>query len=137
MNQFREDSEKDSLGHGVAEYFRARLQLLAIECEEAGSLLKGKLIPLLVILLSALTAYALITCAIVAFLGKLLRHLSGNPWLDWELVALLMGGLHLIILCQMKKKVTSAPSRPLFEYSRAELQRDRQWIQENNPTKKS
>lgn len=137
MNQLREDDQKVSLGHGIADYFRTRLELFTIECEEAGSQLKGRLVPLVIIVLSAISAYGLFTFAIVALLGRALQNLTGNSWLGWEVAALMVGTLHLIILFRMKKKATSPLERPLFEYSRAELKRDRTWIQENNPTKKS
>lgn len=137
MNQFSEDEEKGSLGEGIAEYFRTRLQLLAIECQEAGGLLRERMVPLAVILLSGLTAYLLFTCALIGLLGRLLQKATGVSWIGWEAAALLVAGPHLIALFRMKKKLASPLRQPLFEYSRAELERDRTWIQENNPTKKN
>jgi uncharacterized membrane protein YqjE len=126
-----------SLAQGVAEYLRSRLQLLAIESQEAKDHLQGKLVPLLVILVSGVSAYTLIMVALVGLLARALRAIPGFPWLDWEVAALLIALLHVTLLLGMKKALTRPLNRPLFEYSRAELERDRTWLHDNNPAKKS
>lgn len=124
----------------MAAYLRTRLQLVSIETQEALSHLKGKLGPLVLILVSLVSCYLLVLAALVSFLGKLLSLLGEHPLLGWEVAALLLAALHLALIFAMKKKLLDQPSPPLFEYSRAELERDREWIQEHNqnsPTKRS
>lgn len=126
-----------SFPKGMSAYFRTRLQLVSIETQEALAHLKGFLGPIIVILICAIGSYFLLLTALVSFLGKLLGLLGKHPLLGWEIAALLVAGLHIVIIFAMKKKITNGPSTPLFEYSRAELERDREWIQEHNPTSKN
>ncbi|MGJ8723082.1 MAG: phage holin family protein [Roseibacillus sp.] len=116
---------------------RTRLQLVSIETQEALAHLKGKLAPLLVILVCAVGSYFLLLTALVSFIGKLLGLIGKHPLLGWEVAALIVAGIHIVIIFAMKKKVTGKLPAPLFEYSRAELERDREWIQEHNPTSKN
>ena len=133
------DEEGDlSLGKGLSSYFRTRLQLVSIESQEALQHLKAKVAPLLIALACALVGYLLVIAAVVSFFGKMLSKLSpNNSLLGWELPALIIAGIHLIILLKMKNLLVQIPKAPLFEYSRAELERDREWIQENNPKKRN
>jgi uncharacterized membrane protein YqjE len=125
------------LAQGVTEYLRSRLQLLAIESQEATGYLQGKLLPLVLFAISALSAYTLVMAALVGLLARALRAIPGSPLLDWEVAALLIAGLHLVVALRMKKALARPLDRPLFEYSRAELERDRTWLHDNNPAKKN
>jgi uncharacterized membrane protein YqjE len=127
------DEDDLSFPKGMAAYIRTRLQLVSIETQEALAHLKGKLAPLFVIMVCAVGSYFLLLTALVSLLGKILGMLGNHPLLDWELAALLVAGLHIVIIFAMKRKITNEPSAPLFEYSRAELERDREWIQEHSP----
>lgn len=133
MNEPGDESDL-SFPQGMAAYFRTRLQLVSIETQEALAHLKGKLAPLLLILGCAIVSYLLLLTAIVSLLGKALNLLGKHPLLGWEMAAFLVAGLHIVIIFAMRKKIQSQASAPLFEYSRAELERDREWIQENHPT---
>ena len=136
MNEPNEEFDS-SLPKGFSSYLRTRLQLVSIETQEALVFLKGKLGPVLMVLIAALTAYALTLTALVSFLGKLLGLVSEHPLIGWELIAFLIAGVHLVLIFAMKKKISKKPSTPLYEYSRAEIERDREWIQEHNPKSKN
>ena len=133
------DGEVDlSLSKGLSSYLRTRLQLVSIESQEAFEHLKGKIAPLIIALICALVVYLLLVAAVVSLLGKMLSAISpDSTLLGWELAALLVAAGHVFILLKMKTLLTRIPKTPLFEYSRAELERDREWIQDNTPKKKS
>ena len=137
MNDIGDDEADLSLPKGMAAYLRTRLQLASIETQEALAHLKGKLGPLIAILIGAVGTYLLILTAIVSWLGRLLGLIADHPFFGWELAALLVAGLHIVLIFAMKQKITGKTSAPLFEYSRAELERDREWLQENKPTNKN
>lgn len=122
---------------GFGSYFRTRLQLVSIETQEALLHLREKLVPLVVALVCAIVAYLLLIAALVSFLGKLLTHWTGNPLVGWEIPGVLVLLLHTFILLKMKRSLARPSEMPLFEYSRAELERDREWIQDHTPKKKS
>ena len=135
-NDTDEDSELSFL-QGMTAYLRTRLQLVSIETQEALAHLKEKIGPLLLALGCAVVGYFLILAALVSLLGKLLGLLGKSPLLGWELAALLVAGLHIYVIFAVRKKISIKPPTPLFEYSRAELERDREWIKENNLKSKS
>lgn len=136
MNDSGDESEL-SFPKGLAAYFRTRLQLVSLETQEALAHFQGKLVPIIVAAICAIGTYFLILTALVSLLGKLLGLLGKHPLLDWEVAALLVAGLHIVIIFAMKKALTRKSGAPLFEYTRAELERDREWIQEHNPTSKN
>ncbi|GHC62460.1 phage holin family protein [Roseibacillus persicicus] len=136
MNESGDETDL-SFPKGLAAYLRTRLQLVSLETQEALAHLQGKLGPVLVAGISAISIYFLVLAALVSLLGKLLGLLGDHPLLGWEVAALLLAGLHIVIIFAMKKALTRKPPAPLFEYTRAELERDREWIQEHNPTSKN
>ena len=136
MNETGDESEQ-SLPKGISAYLRTRLQLVSIETQEAYAYAKGKIGPAFIALVCIVSSYFLILTAVVSLLGKLLEKLGNHLFLGWEVAALLVAGLHIAIILMMKKPICSKPAAPLYEYSRAELERDREWIQENNPTSKN
>ncbi len=122
---------------GLSNFLRLRVQLAAVELNEAREYIGHKIVPLLLILIAAITIYLLVVAAIVSFLGKLLTLLVKNPLFGWEFVALLLAGLHLFLIFKLRKALLNPPKTPLFEYTRAELDSDRQWIQQQSPTRKN
>ena len=132
-----EDEFDFSLGHGLAGYLRTRLQLLSIESQEAARHFGQKLIPVVVAITCAMVAYFLLVAMIVSLLGKALGAVTGSIYWGWEVIALIMALTHIFVLWRMKETLLKPPARPLFEFSRAEIERDRTWIKDNNPVKKS
>ncbi len=132
MNEPGDDSDL-SFSAGITAYLRTRLQLVSIETVEALNHLKEKLLPIVIVLICAVGSYLLILAALVSFFGKVLGLIGKHPLLGWEFAALIVAGLHIGIIFWMKQKLTIKASGPLFEYSRAELERDREWIQEHKP----
>ncbi|MBK1835129.1 phage holin family protein [Roseibacillus ishigakijimensis] len=126
-----------SFPKGLSAYVRTRLQLISLETQEALVHLQGKMGPLVAVVICGLSAYVLVLAAVISLLGKALFLLTKNEFLGWEVIALGTAGLHIVIIKAMKAKITRKPKSPLFEYSRAELERDREWIHEHNPTSKS
>ncbi len=132
MNESNDESDL-AFPKGMAAYLRTRLQLASIETQEALTHFKGKVGPLFLVLVCATGSYFLILAVLVSLLGKLLSLLGKHPILGWELAALLLAGLHIALIFAMKKRIIQKPTIPLYEYSRAELEHDREWIKENNP----
>ena len=132
-----EPEPSPSLPQGLVGYLRTRIQLVSIETREAGEHLQRKLLPIILVAVCALGTYLLLLAALVSLLGKVLKMMGEHLLLGWETAAFLVAGLHIVIIFAMKKKLTSKPNAPLFEYSRAELERDREWLQENKTTSKN
>ena len=48
--------------------------------------------------------------------------------IGWQLVALSVGVPHLLVALTLFKKLKRKPDQPLFEYTRTEFQKDREWL---------
>lgn len=123
------DEPTPSITEGFLSYLKARLQLLNIESLEAYEHLRQKLIPALLVAACGFLAYALILAAVVSLLGRL--------FLTWEVYALIFAAIHLIVLNKMRHRLLSKSQAPLFEYTRAEIEQDRQWLQNQNRSNKT
>jgi uncharacterized membrane protein YqjE len=133
----RESAER--FRHEFEEHLKARAELLGIELREAGGFAARK--SALGLLLAALlvSAYGLLLTAAVSLLGQWLA----SAWPDtfgavgWQLVAVLFGVLHLLLARLIFMNLKRIPARPLFEYTRAELRKDRAWLKQKQSRKES
>lgn len=108
---------------GSLDYLHARLALLRYEAKEAGTDLVLRLAGFLVAALFACLAY------IVALGGTIGWIAAAGDW-AWYKVALIAALLHLLAAAGLvlfaKRKFGKAPFRDTL----AEMQRDRQWLEE-------
>lgn len=114
-----------STAGSMLSYLQARLLLLRIETKEAGRALTRKYVFLTSATSLFFLAYALLIAAAVS-LG------SDRFELRWEYVALILGGLHVLIGLLLIAVARLRPAKPLFQASLNELEKDRQWLQKKS-----
>ncbi len=117
-----------SRGH-ASDYFRARIELLTLEAEEAAAAVKGLATSGGLGGVLLIPGYTL--CMIAA-----LQALAGK----WEssrfgLLALVAGIVHLVLgVAILLRTRSKARATRFFEESREQLKRDQEWLNQLNPT---
>ncbi len=121
-----------SMGQGLQQYLEARGELFAIESREAGRHATRKGILGVALVVAAFFAYGLILCAAVSLAGGWLeaRFPKQFSTIGWECAALLAGLLHIALAFGLLFLLRRKPAAPLFDVTRQEFQKDRQWIQD-------
>ena len=117
-------------------YLKGRTELLTLEGKEAGRIL-GRRLAVLVIGIGALfISYLAFLITVIYLLGQWFDRLGDGLLTNWAGAALLITIAHLMIafIC-FKTQRKMGKTEQLFEYTRAEWQKDQQWIQ--NDEKKS
>lgn len=108
---------------GSLDYLHARLALLRFEAKEAGTDLLLRLVAFIIAGIFCSLAY------IVALAGTIGWIADAGDW-HWYKVSLIVAGVHLLgavgLVFFAKRKFGRTP----FRDSYAELQRDRQWLDE-------
>ena len=84
------------------------------------------------LVVAAFFAYGLILCAAVSLAGGWLeaRFPKQFSTIGWECAALLAGLLHIALAFGLLFLLRRKPAAPLFDVTRQEFQKDRQWIQD-------
>src|SRR5438067_10535691 len=110
-----------ALASALAEFFESRAALFATESKAALVQLVLVAVCLVVALLFFAFGYVfLLATAVVA-----VAHLANVSWL-WT--ALAAAGLHFVIALVFMLAAGTGIKRPLFRSTRAELQKDREWL---------
>ncbi|NNC89659.1 MAG: phage holin family protein [Akkermansiaceae bacterium] len=128
-----------SIGARLHTYLQARLDLFALESKEAAGVVARQGVLGVLLALAAFFAYVLILAAAVSLLGQWLA----SAWPDafatvgWEVAALGFGLLHVLAAAAFFLLLRRKPDPPLFEYTRSEFQKDREWLHERQSSKKS
>lgn len=119
-----------SFADGLRQYVAARSELLSIESREAARVAGRKGALAAIIAASTFTAYALLLVAAVSVTGHWLRNVLPGNWsqFGWQTAALLAGLLHLAVAAGCFRALRRSPRQPLFEVTRSEIQKDRQWL---------
>jgi len=111
-------------------YLKGRTELLALEGEEAGRILGRRLAVLIIGIGALIVSYLAFLITVIYLLGQWFEHLGAGLLANWAGAALLMTIAHLIIaLICFKTQRKMGKTDQLFEYTRAEWQKDQQWIQ--------
>ena len=111
-------------------YLKGRTELLALEGEEAGRILGRRLAVLIIGIGALIVSYLAFLITVIYLLGQWFEHLGAGLLASWAGAALLMTIAHLIIaLICFKTQRKMGKTDQLFEYTRAEWQKDQQWIQ--------
>ena len=129
-----DEGEESSFREGLEEHLKARVELLAIEAREASTFAARKGVLGFVIGAFAFFSYALLLTSAVSLLGSWLERSWPDTFdgIGWQMVALFAGVLHFLLAFILFKILKRKPDQALFEYTRAEFQKDRQWL---NPPK--
>ena len=111
-------------------YLKGRTELLALEGKEAGRILGRRLAVLLIGIGALIVSYLAFLITAIYLLGQWFDHLGDGLLANWAGAALLITIAHLIIafIC-FKTQRKMGKTDQLFEYTRAEWQKDQQWIQ--------
>ncbi|NRB28374.1 MAG: phage holin family protein, partial [Roseibacillus sp.] len=77
-------------------------------------------------------AYALVLVTVVSLLGRWVESLSSQfSGLGWQLTALAAGFLHFLVALALFRKLKQKQELNLFEFTRAEFNKDREWLNQN------
>jgi len=111
-------------------YLKGRTELLALEGKEAGRILGRRLTVLIIGIGALIVSYLAFLITVIYLLGQWFDHLGDGLLANWAGAALLITIAHLIIafIC-FKTQRKMGKTDQLFEYTRAEWQKDQQWIQ--------
>jgi len=128
--------ELSAFSKEAGSYLKGRTELLTLEGKEAGRLLGRRLAVLLIGIGALIVSYLAFLITVIYLLGQWLDHLGDGLLVNWAGAALLITIAHLMIafIC-FKSQKKMGKTEQLFEYTRAEWQKDQQWIQ--NDEKKS
>ena len=107
----------------------SRAALIELESKEAAKAAAQRALRMVAALACACFTWALLLAGGTA----LLAHATGWPWYGITLGA---GALHLGAACWLTR-TTQAPAPPAFPVTRAEFQKDREWIENLQKTPKS
>ncbi len=116
----------------AGDYFAARSELLSLEAKEAGEVMRRKLSLLIVLALAGCFGYVLFWTLVIGVGSVLLSGKLGalsELHIEWMVMAAIVLILHivvvLVVLMNLKEK-----RAPLFSMSKAELRKDKQWLEE-------
>ena len=114
----------------LAEFFESRFTLIAQESKAAA---------LQVLILAGCLIFALLLCAmgyIFLITGVVvgLAHLAG---ISWPWIALAAAAVHFIVALALLVVARSRMTKPLFRNTRAELKKDREWLENLDATNQS
>ncbi len=109
----------------VVLYLQARKTLLIIEIGEAKSYLISRLVLVCCALLCVSFGYGLALVGGIWWLSQFLNL----PW--WHLCLALVP-IHLMLAYLLVRVASKAPKEPLFQESRNELRKDKEWLSNPN-----
>jgi len=114
----------------LAEFFESRFALIAQESKAAA---------LQVLILAGCLIFALLLCAmgyifLVTGVVVGLAHLAG---ISWPWIALAAAAVHFIVALALLVVARSRITKPLFRNTRAELKKDREWLENLDATNQS
>ena len=108
-------------------YFQARAQLFAIEAREASDQIGKRVVFFAIGGALAFLGYVLLVVALIPILASTLE-------IAWQMMALIAAGLHLGAGITILILAAKAFSKPSFEESQNELEKDREWLARHLPT---
>jgi uncharacterized membrane protein YqjE len=121
-----------SLGNSLAGFFEARIGLLARES-------KGALLHLLLLAGAVMAALVLVISGYIFVIVSVIFGIAHAAGVSWVWIALAAAGLHFVLAIGCGLFARSQLTKPMFQFSVAELKRDREWLKsvdqqnQNNP----
>jgi MFS family permease len=107
----------------------SRISIIQIESKEAARAAAGRLAYLIGIVICIFFAWALFLAGGIAALA------AATSW-SWFWIAMAVAALHLVAAALLSR-AAKAPAKPSFTHTRAEFQKDREWIENFQKTRKS
>jgi uncharacterized membrane protein YqjE len=125
-----------SFAQGLQQYLAARGELLAIESREAGRIAGRKGILAAILAAALFFAYSLLLVAAVSLAGHWLALLLPDSWsqFGWQAAAVTAALLHLGVAAACYRTLRKPSQQPLFEVTRSEFEKDRQWLNDQQTT---
>jgi uncharacterized membrane protein YqjE len=118
-----------ALASALADFFESRAALLATESKSA-------LFQFLVAASCLVAAVLFFVFGYIFLLGSAVVAIAHMANVSWVWIALGAGGLHFVIALIFLIVAVTGIKRPVFRETRAELQKDREWLknlEENRP----
>jgi len=110
-----------ALASALADFFESRAALLATES-------KAALFQFLIAAICLVAAVLFFAFGYVFLLGSAVVAIAHVVGVSWVWIALAAAGLHFIIAIVLLVFATTGIKRPVFNESRAELKKDREWL---------
>ena len=120
---------------GLGEHIKARGELLTIEAREAGEALARRGTSAIAVIVLLGIGYGLILVAGVSLLGRWIDHaFSSFSGYGWQVSAVAAGLGHLILSLGLFRKLKRQRNLNLFEFTRAEFNKDGEWLNQVSNT---
>ena len=110
-----------ALTNALAGFFESRMGLLARESKSA-------LVHLLLLAAALITALVLLVSGYVFLIVSIIFGMAHAAGISWVWIALAAAGLHFVLAIGCGLFARSQLTKPMFQYSVAELKRDREWL---------
>ncbi len=110
-----------ALASALADFFESRAALLATES-------KAALFQFLIAAICLVAAVLFFAFGYIFLLGSAVVAVAHMANVSWIWVALAAAGLHFVIALAFLLAATTGIKRPVFRATRAELQKDREWL---------
>ena len=128
------EGESASMKQAVSSFLAARMELASIEAKEAAEIGTRKILFVLGTVTSALLGWLLLLASLTVVFGIFVDQwfARGVSWLSgYAVILFIFASLHFLVaaIClQIFKKKSRVT---LFELTREEIQKDKQWLGEN------
>ena len=119
-----------ALTNALAGFFESRITLFARESTTA-------LVQLLLIAAALITALVLVVSGYVFLIVSVIFGIAHAAGVSWVWIALAMGLLHFLLAGGRGFFVMTQIKKPMFQWSIAELKRDREWLKTQNKSASS
>lgn len=115
-----------------ASYLRLRGELFLLECREARALVGKNIIFLFVAAFCVLVTYFLVLLVLAQLLGHMLAQWSQGPLSNWFGGAAILAIIHFVVAVTLFVITRKTKKHPLFEHTKSEWEKDRQWLHTTN-----
>ena len=119
-----------ALTNALAGFFESRITLFARESKTA-------LVQVLLIAAAVITALVLVVSGYVFLIVSVIFGIAHAAGISWVWIALGMGLLHFLLAGGCGFFVMTQIKKPMFQWSIAELKRDREWLKTQNKNERS
>ena len=119
-----------SLANSLAGFFETRIALFARESKSA-------LLHLLLLAGAVVTALVLVVSGYIFLIVSIIFGIAHAAGISWVWIALAGALLHFVLAIGCGLFAKSQLTKPMFEFSMAELKRDREWLKTLNKSESS
>ena len=119
-----------ALSNALAGFFESRISLFARESKTA-------LVQLLLIAAAVITALVLVVSGYVFIIVSVIFGIAYAAGISWVWIALAAALLHFLLAGGCGFFVMTQIKKPMFQWSIAELKRDREWLKTQNKSESS